>query len=124
MSEIKIRYRILDKTYHKIETLIFTLEEIEKNENHILECLNNKHTEVLSRERYAEKEDKDGVEIYEGDIISNPKYEESYAVEYAKTLAGYVGYGDDRIAGCYLIIDDDIEVIGNVHDNPELVENK
>ena len=66
--------------------------------------------------------DKNGKEIYEGDIILNPLYEEPYIVEYSENLAGYVGWGDDRACGCYLITDEDIEVIGNVFENPELIK--
>lgn len=73
-------------------------------------------------EQFTGLHDKNGKEIYEGDIILNPLYEEPYIVEYSECLAGYVGWGDDRACGCYLITDENIEVIGNMHENPELLK--
>lgn len=73
-------------------------------------------------EQFTGLYDKNGKEIYEGDILKNPDYEEVFFVEYHDGVAGYVGWGDDKIAGCYLITGDDIEVIGNIHENPELLE--
>ena len=64
--------------------------------------------------------DKNGKEIYEGDILLDPRYEEPFRVEYRPNLAGYVGYGDDVACGCYDINVDGIEIIGNIHENPEL----
>lgn len=74
-----------------------------------------KHTE-----QFTGLYDKNSKEIYEGDILKNPRYEESYVVEYHGD--GYVGWGDDRRPGCYLITDEDIEIIGNIHENPELIK--
>jgi len=72
-------------------------------------------------EQYTELKDKNGREIYEGDILEDPKYDEPFVVEYHAPIAGYVGWGDDRIAGCYLITEEDLEIIGNIHENPELL---
>ena len=73
-------------------------------------------------EQFTGLYDKNGKEIYKGDIILNPLYEEPYIVEYSENLAGYAGWGDDRACGCYLITDEDIEIIGNIHENPELIK--
>jgi uncharacterized phage protein (TIGR01671 family) len=78
----------------------------------------NKQEIILMQ--YTGLKDKNGKEIYEGDILKNPRYEESYVVEYHGD--GYVGWGDDRRSGCYLITDEDIEIIGNIHENPELIK--
>ena len=66
--------------------------------------------------------DKNVKEIYEGDILLDPRYEEHFRVEYRPNLAGYVGFGDDVACGCYDINIDGIEIIGNIHENPELIK--
>jgi len=75
-------------------------------------------------EQFTGLHDKNGKEIYEGDILENPDYEEAFVVEYHEGMAGYIGWGDDKIAGCYLITGDEIEIIGNIHENPELLEGR
>jgi len=71
---------------------------------------------VVAWEQFTGLHDKNGKEIYEGDILENPDYEEAFVVEYHEGVAGYVGWGDDKTAGCYLITGDEIEVIGNIYE--------
>ena len=74
-------------------------------------------------EQFTGLHDKNDKEIYEGDILENPDHEEAFVVEYHEGMAGYIGWGDDKIAGCYLITGDEIEIIGNIHENPELLND-
>ena len=77
-------------------------------------------------EQYTGLKDKNGTEIYEGDIIKVEGDAEIYRVEWI-----YSGFGlEPRYnSPLYPILGNvklckKIEVIGNVHENPELVEEK
>lgn len=66
--------------------------------------------------------DKNGVEIYEGDIYHQGDENIKYKVIYKG--AGFIGnqIGNKSLAGIEYYIKD-IVVIGNIHDNPELLRS-
>ena len=73
--------------------------------------------------------DKNGVEIFEGDVVS---FSIDNGWDYVVSENGLIIYWD----GCYQILEngiryrinqcleEDIEVIGNIYENPELLEEK
>lgn len=72
--------------------------------------------------QYTELKDKNGKRIFELDIV---KYERHiHLVTYYNEYAGfYPFYDQDHPAG-YGVIGEESEVIGNIHDNPELLEGE
>ena len=75
--------------------------------------------------QYTGLKDKNGVEVYEGDILSNEYPYKTFEVGVVEYLEdGFVvNYGNDEI--CYLgSTKDNREVIGNIYENPELIEVK
>lgn len=75
--------------------------------------------------------DKNGVEIYEGDLVKWNKSGKSHQIVFGAYSISSDDWGKDFVTPCFCVkycdgsgygsIDDDFFVIGNIHENPELI---
>lgn len=79
--------------------------------------------------RYTGLSDKNGKKIFEGDVCRNTRTGEIVSVKWHGTMAGFVWskrkesthlYDFGELFRAY----DKFEIIGNIHDNPELLEGQ
>ena len=140
MREIKFRYRYEQKGFDdtfQIITRVYNLDEI-ANYAKPKDC-----EKILSRDEYTGLKDKNGVEIYEGDIVKNYWWDvnkkfigHNWVVKFGEYDDSEIEYGSEGI-GFYceneageqespinLPYDRGygIEVSGNIYENKELLE--
>lgn len=124
MRENKFRAWDGVQYYYDIVPLFSSMEIIL---NHPL--AGNKLHKVEVFEEYTSLRDKSGREIYEGDIVGSGAvvhFGEGYRISWDyddHTELKFIGWYLDGLTDCEdMLYNGELEVIGNINENPELVE--
>ena len=132
MREIKFRaWDKKDKIMYKENALSLVIHfngELNSFDGETGEIVGTEYTRKMELMQYTGLKDKNGIKIYEGDIVNCIEYE----------CCGYIGWNDSE-AGFYLNVlmedgryeeeqlydyVDELEVIGNIYENPELLNKE
>lgn len=106
MKEREIKFRAWDKKW-LFMTYPCTLEDIKNG----FEGIFGKNKDLM---QYTGLKDKNGKEIYEGDIVNHKYYSTPIVITFKN---GCFESGDVNIT------DKSLEIIGNIYENPELLNN-
>jgi len=126
MREIKFRGKRLDNGEWLYGSLV-----ILNGRYFIFDDANRHEVDPTTVGEFTGLKDKNGKEIYEGDVIRSPLSEDKtrpHRIFYHTGNAAFMGALVDRKELCYLRLDQDWiykfgkEVISNIHDNLELLK--
>lgn len=99
------------------------LVRLQDGENTITAIYYKGEVEPKSVGQFTGFTDKNGKEIYEGDIVE--RYDEYYVVEFNIKRRGYYPFACGDGCGCCeykTMSPEDVEVVGNIYDDEELVK--
>ena len=123
MKEIKFRAKTLDG-----ELIYFDLHESQLSADGKVFYVDGVPCEVGTEQEYTSRQDKNGVEIYEGDVVNfhtsyeygDDDYSGTTVVRWIDIEAGFWPFTLNNRWRCDV---EDVKVIGNIYENPELVNN-
>jgi hypothetical protein len=136
MREILFRGKTKDAKSWVVGSLVNTYDHYTRDQHCFIvddDYEDHEETEVLPKSvgQYTGLTDKNGKKIFEGDIIiNNPKYPRptKYSVYMDEERGGYFPFACGDWCGCCEIevvyYPKECEVVGNIHDNPELMEKE
>ncbi len=124
----EIKFRAWDYTQYKMREVEALLSVCDGSWSVSYDDEN--YTDDIELMQYTGLHDKNGKEIYEEDIVKQWCGEHpymnmddlEYESEYSTEIVKYSGFG--FFAGDYGIGEVELEVIGNIYENPELLEDK
>lgn len=124
-----IKFRAWDKHFKEMASII-CLNIGQFSEDHILKSKSHPYTynqkfENVILMQFTGLHDKNGREIYDGDVVLTGKYEDKkddiFVVRWAH--CGFVFDPiDEELDLEEIIFHEKSEIIGNIHENPELVQ--
>ena len=126
MGEIKFRaWTGLEMEYRVMAGFLgaFYVQGIDEKDNACLSPMNTKYSEQIPIMQFTGLKDKNGKDIYEGDIINDGENNGyiSYVAETSEYIIDYWKKGDKESRGESLSSVGEVEVIGNVYENNELL---
>lgn len=125
--DIKFRYVWRRREDDHVYMTIVSLAGVEEQQGELRAMLDNELWELASRDQFTGLVDKNGVEIYEGDIVHlQSTYETDDPVDLNTEVMFreglfVLGFHEMQIRGFTREGNWDGEVIGNIHENAELM---